>query len=511
MKLKELADLRFGLQLPRKLFVSVKKTDIPYFNLISAADFLSGTSSFISQKDFRKYFTIVSQNFIFYGDYLLYKKNGRFLLLRYDDLSGQTIPLDDILLVRPQISILTDFLSNKKNREYFLSELQRIEDREKKLDLVAIGEIEIMTDDIMELENSNIAEQLGISQPIDKSHLPFRITQKPLPIDKLLKRIKYNELLLDAEFQRRPGLWDQPTKSRLIESMIIRLPIPAFYFDGTDDNKWLIIDGLQRLSAINEFVNGKFALSNLDYLPELEDLQFNDLERAYQRNIEEYEIFAYVLEKGTPKNVVYKIFKSINTSALKLELQEIRHAINPGAPATFLKTIAEQPWFRQSIILSDRQTDRMEDREIVLRFVAFQIRSYLEYRPTIGDFLDQAMTGIYDIPKFRQTAIMDDLKSIFETLEKVFGSQIFTRSLIDKTRTFGHSNIIFELLTYGVSIIDQHRRMNIIKDKKDFQSAFMEYFISRSSRFWESEYAYSQEGLIARFQEVEALIKNISK
>jgi len=511
MKLKELADLRFGLDLPRKLFVSVKKTDVPYFSLISGIDFLSGQSSYISQKDFRKQFPIVSQNFMFYGDYLLYKNKGKFNILRYDDVSGQTIPTSDILLVRPQIAILTDFLSNKKNKDYFLSELQRIEEKEKGLSITSIGEIEIMTDDIMELENSNIAEQLGISQPIDKSHLPFRITQKPLPIDKLLKRIKYNELLLDAEFQRRPGLWDQPTKSRLIESMIIRLPIPAFYFDGTDDNKWLIIDGLQRLSAVNEFVNGKFALSNLDYLPELEDSQFNNLERAYQRNIEEYEIFAYVLEKGTPKNVVYKIFKSINTSALKLELQEIRHAINPGTPANFLKLIAEEPWFKKSLNLSDRQTDRMEDREIVLRFVAFQIKSYLEYRPTIGDFLDQAMTGIYDIPKFRQTAIKEDLKSIFDVLGEVFGSPIFTRSLIDKTRSFGHSNIIFELLTHSVSIVDQHKRVDLVRNKEEFQANFMEYFSSRTSRFWESDYAYSQEGLITRFQEVEALIKILSK
>jgi hypothetical protein len=112
--------------------------------------------------------------------------------------------------------------------------------------------------------------------------------------------------------------------------LLIRIPIPAFYFDATDDDKWLVVDGVQRLTAIARFVMdeetlrkphlnlSKLVLRDLEFLTNLNGKPFDDLERHYQLRILESQVTAYTIEPGTPVNVKYHIFKRINTSGLPL-------------------------------------------------------------------------------------------------------------------------------------------------------------------------------------------------
>lgn len=511
MKLRELAEIKKGISLDTQKLKKEKRSDGIYFQYIQATDFSTRQSNFVLQKELRKTINYSPKSFLFYGDYVLYKLGSSYKMFRYEDNSAQTIAGNGLIVITSDLSILKDFFSTEKNRRYFCNELEQLSSESTSDDFFyLIGDIEIPTDDILELETANVAEQIGIRNPIDFADVPFNIYQKPLPIDKLLKRIKEKELLLDTEFQRRPGLWDIPTKSRLIESMIIRLPIPAFYFDGSDDGKWLVIDGLQRLSAVNDFVNNNFVLAGLDYLPELESKSFNELDRIHQRNIEEFEVFAYIIQKGTPKAVIYKIFKNINTSALKLEPQEIRHALNPGVPASLLKRIAEQEWFKTALKLTDRQRDRMEDRETALRFLAFQITRFNEYSPPMVDFLDLSMSKLYDIFTTRQVALENELQNILETLYEFFGDNAFSRNLFDDSRTYGHNNIMFELLTYGFSLLSSAQRKELMISRPDIVSkSIVAFFANKNESFWDYDSAYSQEGVRTRFSEIEILFKSL--
>jgi hypothetical protein len=93
----------------------------------------------------------------------------------------------------------------------------------------------------------------------NKSTIPFdpkliKITVETTTIFNLAQRLKYNQIDLYPKFQRKANLWDDVRKSRLIESLLLRFPLPAFYFDIENEDNWLVVDGLQRLSAIRDFV-----------------------------------------------------------------------------------------------------------------------------------------------------------------------------------------------------------------------------------------------------------------
>ena len=83
------------------------------------------------------------------------------------------------------------------------------------------------------------------------------MSNQVIALESLVRRLKYNEIDLTPEFQRNPDLWNRTKMSRLIESIILRLPLPIFYFDVSNNNKWVVIDGLQRLSTLKKFIVDK--------------------------------------------------------------------------------------------------------------------------------------------------------------------------------------------------------------------------------------------------------------
>jgi hypothetical protein len=139
------------------------------------------------------------------------------------------------------------------------------------------------------------------------------ISGEPKSLDSLIKRIKHNEIDMNTDFQRRADFWTNRTMSLFIESILIRIPMPAFCFDASDENNWLIVDGLHRLSTIRRFVVEKnLKLVDLQFLPDLNGKTFDELHRSYQRRIEECQVMVYTIKPGMSQQVKFSVFCRIN-------------------------------------------------------------------------------------------------------------------------------------------------------------------------------------------------------
>lgn len=196
------------------------------------------------------------------------------------------------------------------------------------------------------------------------------IYAKSQVVNLLMRRIKTGALDLHPDFQRSAGVWTKIRKSRLIESLLIKIPIPSLYFDASDDSHWLVIDGLQRLSTIYEFVNDQFKLTNLEFLHELEGMTYSRLSTIYQMRIDEAEVTSYLVMPGTPLRVKFDIFRRINTGGVPLSQQEIRHALNMGPCTLLLQEMTESESFKEAV-QGGISSMRMADRECALRYLAF--------------------------------------------------------------------------------------------------------------------------------------------
>lgn len=271
------------------------------------------------------------------------------------------------------------------------------------------------------------------------------IDTKSLSLDVLVRRLEYEEIDLEPEFQRSAGLWNDERMSRLIESILIRIPLPVFYFDASLDSKWLVIDGLQRLSTFKRFIVQKeLRLSRLEYLRHLEGKNFAEVPRDLQRRIEETQCTVHLIRPGTPSDVKYNIFRRINTGGLVLTAQEIRHAMNRGGAANqFLRELAALPEFAAATADSV-PTERMEDRELVLRFVAFSHTPYREYGKKVrfesveaDENLDLFLTRHMAVINQATALERDEIKATFSRA-MVLARAIFGEDAFRKRYDFGN-------------------------------------------------------------------------
>ena len=215
-----------------------------------------------------------------------------------------------------------------------------------------------------------------ITQPFNPEKIKVRTV--PILVDQVVSRINHNEIDLAPEFQRLAGIWDKQRKSRLIESLLLRIPIPVFYVAADEDDVWSMVDGVQRTSTVFDFVSGLFPLSRLEYLTYLNGRHHDDLPRKMQRRIGETQFVVHVIDPGTPKEVMFNIFLRLNTGGKPLNGQEIRHALHAGPVRDYLPELADTEAFLNATSGTISKS-RMEDRELVLRFLAFYVEPWEEY------------------------------------------------------------------------------------------------------------------------------------
>lgn len=380
-----------------------------------------------------------------------------------------TSSLDEII----NLSKTNQYKINSITLYNFYVDLQKgypdIEIMEEMNDYISQAGIEIIYDGVEVEDTLNDNEKYEI-KPFDPSKID--IDSKPLTLDSLVKRIENNEVNLNTNFQRKSGLWTTIQKSQLIESLLLRIPLPAFYFDAGNDDNWLIIDGLQRVTAIKEFIVDKsLRLTGLEFFTDLNDKTYTELPRNFRRRIEETEIITYRVKSGTPANVKYNIFKRINTGGLELTPQEIRHALYQGQASDFLIELASSESFKTATSNSIR-TDRMMDREFVLRYVGVCYYGIDHYQGLPDEFLNGSMEFLNHINEDMLHDIHIHFNRTMQNAYNIMGRHTFRKIPLDMRRC-PINKAIFEMWCYALNNLTAPELTKLKRNRKELKQDFI--------------------------------------
>lgn len=337
----------------------------------------------------------------------------------------------------------------------------------------------------------------------------LKMEEKHLSLFQALRKIENNQINLRPEFQRA-FVWDRVKQSRLIESVLIRIPLPAFYLDATDQVYWSVVDGLQRLTTLYKYCRERsFPLEGLQFLHELEGLRFEELPSKYKVLIEDdTQLLFYNLMPGTPVEAKFTIFSRVNTGGMQLTAQEIRHALNQGRATNLLKELAEDRTFRmvtQGVV----ESLRMGDRELILRALSFMhlgLDRYKEFNE-LDSFLLAAMSSLNDAPEKELAILKADFIKSLEKIHEAFGKYAFRKFSWLGGRRSPFNKALFE--AWIVSIRPYEKAL-VIKNKKALQSRFANMVDSNPAFVRSISSSTSSYGAVnTRFTSIEALIADI--
>jgi hypothetical protein len=348
-------------------------------------------------------------------------------------------------------------------------------------------------------QGQGVEDEIEEFQPFDPEKIS--IDTKPVMMETLLRRLDQGTIFLNPDFQRNE-VWTPDKKCKLIESLMLKIPLPMFYVSADEKANYFVVDGLQRLSTIRSFVLGDkylatkdpklkgegFRLDELDFWGELyNNLNFNELPTNIRNRILETGFTFTIINPGTPEEVKRNIFKRINTGGEPLTSQEIRHALYIGESTRLLQRLSKRVEFLKATDYSVK-SNRMMDRELILRFLAFNIRSYMNYPKNndMDSFLSDTMRIINIMPtlngkegtkifkgdvkkehiRVADIAVLEErfIIAMNRALE-IFGEHAFRKSYPGKRRTPINKGL-FEVWSNLLSVLSKEEFTELKRNKK---------------------------------------------
>lgn len=231
------------------------------------------------------------------------------------------------------------------------------------------------------------------------------------------------DLVVDPEWQRN-FVWNRKQSSKLVESFLLNIPVPVIYLARTDEDKYEVIDGLQRLKSVFDFLENKYPLSGMDILTDLSGKRFRDLETQFQRKLRNSTLRSFELTHSSGSDIHFVVFERLNTGGTKLNEMEIRNCIYRGKLNDLIKDLAGDAEFVECMN-SEALSVRMNDRYLVLRFLAFYERTHLRYTRGLKKFLNEFL----DTYRHTSDEKIAEYRSVFSKCIKasitIFGNQGF--------------------------------------------------------------------------------------
>lgn len=287
-------------------------------------------------------------------------------------------------------------------------------------------------------------------------------------LDTLIKRIDTGSIKLDPEYQRRHR-WSDETSSRLIESLILNIPIPVIFLSqdiDVDDEvdisvaRYTVIDGQQRLTAIHKFMKNKLQLEGLVGLDELNGSLYKNLPPFLVRRLEERTVKCLRIDSTVDPQVKFDIFERLNTGSVKLESQELRNATARGPFNSAIKQWAETPCFRTLLQIDPAKLDnsvkvkKMEDVELVLRFFALKSGRYRNLKKGFREFITSSLVGFNELPKAEIDRMGSEFLIYMRFLMEVAGPDAFSKWRItanDSKRMSTFNAAVYDAVSVGLS------------------------------------------------------------
>lgn len=273
---------------------------------------------------------------------------------------------------------------------------------------------------------------------------------------------KWKQVDLSPDFQRG-FVWDYRRKSQLIESLMLRIPVPAFYLAETVDGRYQVVDGLQRLTTITQFLKNEFRLKYLEYLEEQEGRWFNEegkkegIDQNYWRNILQTQITVNIIEAKSPSKVKFDVFRRINTGGKPLNNQEIRNCLSETHTRELINGLAYSDDFRLATDGSV-STGRMQAHELVLRFIGFWHDRVLglddwAYRGNMTEYLDGLIELLNEFGPNRFSEIQGAFRRGMQNAHHLFGQYAFRKCLPEHLEPAARRQLINKSLFTTWSVV----------------------------------------------------------
>lgn len=332
--------------------------------------------------------------------------------------------------------------------------------------------------DGFEILTEEPAEDYNLETAAGSDFVPadISISLKPITVYSVVERLENQEIDLQPGYQRKQDLWSDAQQSRLIESLMLKIPLPAFYFSALHGEEWSVIDGLQRLTAFRNYLlqEGQKTFVGMQYLKDFNGKTFDSLPRQYQRRIRETTLMVYVVEKSTPDEVVYNIFQRINTGGLILTPQEIRQALFHGKASNLAGELAESDIFRKATDYSIPSL-RMEDRELVLRFIAYtEMDVEQKYTGNLDNFLIRTMRHVNTYEAEELDIVRQRFYRVMNACYDIFGKNSFRKIVRDQKRRTPVNKAVFEMWAVCMGELPQEELDILIRKKDAVKEAFAE-------------------------------------
>ncbi|KAB2720390.1 GmrSD restriction endonuclease domain-containing protein [Brucella intermedia] len=276
------------------------------------------------------------------------------------------------------------------------------------------------------LEDEIVADESGSDEgglDLPENHRQAVMQQKNTSLHEYHRLYLQGRLKLNPDWQRA-YVWKGKRPSLLIESLLMQIPIPVVFLARTPDEDLEVIDGVQRLTTIFNFFNSEFKLKGLEAFPELNGKTFSQLDKRIQHKLEDSVITSFELSSNTSQDLKFTTFERINTGGMSLNEMEIRNCIYRGKLNSKIQELAKNNDFVRCVNMRN-MADRMFDRALVLRFLAFDNVKYERATSGIKSFLNR----FFETHREANESILEDFENRFKRAMRncytVFGENSF--------------------------------------------------------------------------------------